>query len=83
MGRVPGSHPSRTSPNEKPPFGKEAGLNPQKHTDPSIRMVGISGSLRNGSYTLRAVFLHNSEQAREFLQLWETAPANPGGVTHK
>ena len=32
-----------------------------------------------GRQVARFAFLHNSEQTREFLRLWETAPANPGG----
>jgi hypothetical protein len=32
-----------------------------------------------GRQVARFTFLHSSEQAREFLRLWETAPENPGG----
>ena len=40
----------------------------------------LEDALRNvGRQVARFSFLHNSEQAREFLHLWETAPANPGG----
>jgi NAD(P)H-dependent FMN reductase len=37
-------------------------------------------SLREvGRQVARFSFLHSSEQAREFLRLWEAAPQNPGG----
>jgi FMN reductase len=32
-----------------------------------------------GRRVARYAFLHTSEQAREFMRMWETAPANPGG----
>jgi NAD(P)H-dependent FMN reductase len=32
-----------------------------------------------GRQVARFAFLHSSEQARDFMRLWETAPANPGG----
>jgi NAD(P)H-dependent FMN reductase len=32
-----------------------------------------------GRQVARFSFLHHSEQAQEFLRLWETAPVNPGG----
>lgn len=32
-----------------------------------------------GQQVARFAFLHNSEEVREFLQLWESAPHNPGG----
>ena len=32
-----------------------------------------------GRQVARFAFLHSSEQAQEFLHLWEIAPANPGG----
>ena len=36
--------------------------------------------LRNvGAQVARFAFLHNSEQALDFLRLWEGAPVNPGG----
>ncbi|MDA1193468.1 MAG: NAD(P)H-dependent oxidoreductase [Candidatus Poribacteria bacterium] len=33
-----------------------------------------------GQEVARFAFLHNSKQALEFLQVWESAPHNPGGV---
>jgi len=32
-----------------------------------------------GRQVARFAFLHSSEQARDFMRLWETAPVNPGG----
>ena len=32
-----------------------------------------------GRQVARFAYLHSSEQASEFLRLWETAPVNPGG----
>ena len=32
-----------------------------------------------GRQVARFAYLHHSEQAQDFLRLWETAPANPGG----
>ncbi|NUQ39627.1 MAG: NAD(P)H-dependent oxidoreductase [Caldilineales bacterium] len=32
-----------------------------------------------GRQVARFAYLHSSQQAQEFLRLWETAPANPGG----
>ena len=32
-----------------------------------------------GRYVTRFAYLHSSEKAQEFLRLWESAPANPGG----
>jgi NAD(P)H-dependent FMN reductase len=41
---------------------------------------GLDERLREvGRQVARFAFLHHSEQAREFLRLWEIAPANPGG----
>ena len=34
-----------------------------------------------GRQVARFAFLHNSEQVREFLHLWEIAPTNPGGAS--
>ena len=53
------------------------------------RMFDAAGNLKDprledelknvGRQVARFTLLHSSEQAREFLRLWETAPANPGG----
>ena len=53
------------------------------------RMFDTTGNLKDprledalkevGRQVARFTFLHSSEQAREFLHLWETAPENPGG----
>jgi NAD(P)H-dependent FMN reductase len=53
------------------------------------RMFDATGNLKDpamedrlkemGRQVARFAFLHSSEQAREFLHLWEIAPANPGG----
>jgi NAD(P)H-dependent FMN reductase len=53
------------------------------------KMFDAAGNLRDhnlenglkevGRQVARFAFLHNFEQAREFLRLWETAPENPGG----
>ena len=32
-----------------------------------------------GRQVARFAYLHSSEQAREFMRLWEEAPPNPGG----
>jgi ubiquinol-cytochrome c reductase iron-sulfur subunit len=32
-----------------------------------------------GRQVARFAYLHHSEQAQDFLRLWETAPTNPGG----
>jgi NAD(P)H-dependent FMN reductase len=35
-----------------------------------------------GQQVARFAYLHTSEQAQEFLQLWESAPPNPGAAEH-
>ena len=52
-------------------------------------MFDDTGRLKNNDYeerlkevgrqVTRFAYLHTSEQAREFLELWEQAPENPGG----
>jgi hypothetical protein len=32
-----------------------------------------------GRQVARFAFLHSSQEVQEFLELWEQAPANPGG----
>jgi FMN reductase len=45
---------------------------------------GVRESLRNvGKQVARFSYLHTSQQALDFLRLWETAPQNPGGYTQK
>lgn len=56
--------------------------NGSKMFDPSGKLLdrSIEDSLKKvGREVARFAYLHNSEQAREFMRLWETAPENPGG----
>lgn len=42
--------------------------------------AGLAARLQAvGQEVARFAYLHSSQQAQEFLRLWETAPANPGG----
>jgi len=46
----------------------------------NLKDTRLEDELKNvGRQLARFTLLHSSEQAREFLRLWETAPANPGG----
>ena len=52
----------------------------QFETDGRIRDLRLEGALKDvGRQVARFAYLHNSEQAREFLRAWESAPPNPGG----
>ena len=45
-----------------------------------IKDAALESRLKEvGRQVARFSFLHHSEQAKEFLKLWETAPENPGG----
>lgn len=51
--------------------------------DGRLRDKRLEEAVKNvGRQVARFAYLHSSEQAREFLRLWETAPANPGGQGH-
>jgi hypothetical protein len=46
----------------------------------ACRDAGIEKRLKSlGGAVAKFASLHNSEHAREFLRLWESAPSNPGG----
>ncbi len=48
--------------------------------DGRIKDVRLENALKEvGRQVARFAFLHNSEQAREFLKAWESAHPNPGG----
>jgi NAD(P)H-dependent FMN reductase len=48
--------------------------------DGGIHDAAIEERLKDlGRKVARFAYLHNSEQAREFLEAWENAPLNPGG----
>jgi NAD(P)H-dependent FMN reductase len=50
------------------------------NADGSLKDKRLEAGLKQvGQQVARFAFLHNSEQVREFLRLWETAPLNPGG----
>jgi FMN reductase len=45
-----------------------------------LKDAGLMNALTGlGKQVARFAFLHSSEQVREFVRLWEGAPANPGG----
>ena len=45
-----------------------------------LKSAGLEDRLMEvGRQVARFAYLHSSEQASEFLRLWETAPVNPGG----
>jgi NAD(P)H-dependent FMN reductase len=49
--------------------------------DGSIKDAGLEKRLKEvGRRVARFAFLHNSEQALDFLRAWEGAPDNPGGA---
>ena len=46
----------------------------------NLKDPGLEGRLKDvGRQVARFAFLHNSEQVRDFLSMWESAPENPGG----
>lgn len=59
--------------------------NASKNFDTQGRLLdsNLEESLRKvGRDVARFSYLHNSEQVREFLRMWEIAPENPGGTQH-